>query len=128
MTVKPEVATAIEDIRAKFTSAEVTFHEDGSGGAIVFVEPVDPGPLYQQRETWIGFRIAFQYPYADVYPHFVRGDLTRVDGSSLGEAMTTTKFEGRSAVQISRRSNRLNPDVDSAALKLEKVLAWLRSR
>ena len=56
--------------------------DDGEGGGFVFVEPLDPGPTYVQRETWIGFRITFQYPYADVYPHFARGDLARVDGGN----------------------------------------------
>lgn len=39
-----------------------------------------------------------------------------------------TAFEDRPAVQISRRSNRLNPATDTAVIKLHKVLAWLRSR
>ena len=31
------------------------------------------------------------------------------------------------AIQISRRSNRWNPDRDTAALKLARVLDWIRS-
>jgi len=48
-----------------------------------------------------------------VYPHFVRHDLTRVDGQQLGEATSQASFEGRPAIQISRKSNRLNPATDT---------------
>jgi hypothetical protein len=123
----PEVAGAIDEIRADFPDATVGAREDGDG-VIVIVDPVDPGPPYVQRATWIGFRITFQYPYADVYPHFLRGDLARVDGAALGEGITATRFEDQSAVQVSRRSNRLNPATDTAALKLTKVLHWLATR
>ena len=128
MALTAEVAEAIDEIRSSFPDSKLDLHEDGEGGAFVFVEPVDPGELYQQRETWIGFRVTFQYPYADVYPHFVRTDLARVDGAPLGEGTAAGTFDGRPALQISRRSNRLNPETDTAAIKLHKVLTWLRSR
>lgn len=126
----PEVASAIEEIKVSFEDAVVEFHEDGSGGAWVIVEPVDPGPTYLQRSTWIGFQITFPYPASDVYPHFIRPDLSRVDGQPLGEATSESKFgfDGRKAIQLSRRSNRLNPTIDTAELKLRKVLEWLASR
>jgi hypothetical protein len=127
MALTPDVAEAIEEIRSSFGFAHLDVREDSEGGAFVFVNPVDPGPRFTQRETWIGFRITFQYPYSDVYPHFVRGDLARADGEALGEGFAATTFENRPAVQISRRSNHLNPEVDTAAIKLWKVLAWLQS-
>jgi hypothetical protein len=126
--VTPDVTKAIDEIRATFPDAQLSVREEPDGGAIVSVEPVDPGEQYRQRETWIGFRISFQYPYADVYPLFVRGDLARADGQPLGEATGDGTFEGRRAVQLSRRSNRLNPATDTAAIKVLKVLTWLRSR
>jgi hypothetical protein len=66
--------------------------------------------------------------YADVYPIFVRGDLAREDGAALGEAMTSATFQGRPAIQVSRRSNHLVATVDTAAIKFQKVLEWLTSR
>jgi hypothetical protein len=123
----PEVTTAIQEINAAFPDATVEVKEEGDS-VVVLLDPIDPGEPYIQRESWIGFRITFQYPYSDVYPLFVRGDLSRVDGAPLGEGMGAATFEGRSAVQISRRSNRLNPATDTALIKLNKVLAWLRSR
>ena len=128
MALNAEVAEAIDEIRSSFPAATVDVREDGEGGAIVVVDPVDPGHPYEQRATWVGFRITFQYPYADVYPHFVRGDLTRTDGAPLGEATSPCTFEGQPAVQLSRRSNGLNPETDTAAIKLHKVLVWLGSR
>ena len=61
-------------------------------------------------ETWVGFCISYQYPHADIYPLFVRADLTRVDGGSHGEGISLQTFEGQPALQLSRRSNRLNPE------------------
>jgi hypothetical protein len=124
----PAVSEAIDEIKAAYPAAVVTSRDDGSGGAFVTVDPVDPGEIYNQRETWIGFQITFQYPYSDVYPLFVRPDLSRVDGQQLGEGMTLASFDNKPAIQISRRSNRLNPESDTAEIKLMKVLEWLRHR
>ena len=60
MALKEEVAEAIADIEATFAAATLEVREDGEGGAFVVVDPVDPGDPYQQRETWIGFRITFE--------------------------------------------------------------------
>jgi hypothetical protein len=127
--MKPAVERAIAEIREAYPGTTVTVREDGEGGAYVIVEEVDPGPVYRERATWIGFRITFQYPYADTYPHCVRGDLARADGRGLGEGMSQNQtFEGRPAVQISRRSNHLDPKTETALIKLHKVLTWLASR
>jgi len=123
----PEVASAVDEITAAFPDATIEVREEGDA-VVVLLDPVDPGDTYVQRETWIGFRITFQYPYSDVYPHFVRGDLKRADGVDLGEGTSVTTFENRTAVQISRRSNRLDPATNTALIKLHKVLEWLRTR
>jgi len=129
INVTPEVAMAIEEVRDTFPGLPVKVREDGSGGAFVIVEGVKTGPLYKQEETWVGFRITYMYPNADVYPHYVRDDLTRIDGKGHGSAIQTGQsFENRPAIQISRRSLRLNPNTDTAALKLVKVLEWLRTQ
>jgi hypothetical protein len=128
MPSSPEVATAIEESKRAFPACVVEVTDDGQGGAFVCVSPIDPGDAYTQTETWVGFQITFQYPYSDVYPHFVRGDLARLDGAGLGEGMSPASWQGRPAVQISRRSNHLDPNTDTAVLKLLKVLEWLRRR
>lgn len=128
MAVTAVVESAIEEIRQNWPDADVAVREDGQGGAIVIVDPVPILGPYVQNDTWVGFQLTFQYPYSDVYPHFVRGDLVRADGAALGEGMSLAQYEGRPAVQVSRRSNRLNPATDTALLKLMKVLDWLGSR
>ena len=124
----PEVTKAIEELKDAFPGATVTAHEVPDGGANVTIEPVDPGEIYVQRQTWIAFTISFQYPYADVYPLFVRPDLARVDGGKHGQGIALGSFDGRPALQLSRRSNKLNPSTDTAALKVTKVVQWLRTR
>lgn len=126
--VTPEILRALEDIKTSFPECTQIIREDGEGGVYVILEDVPLGAPYNQTTTWVGFRITFQYPYSDVYPHFLRGDLSRADEKGLGEATSTCTFEGRAAIQISRRSNKLNPAVDTALLKLLKVLQWLKSR
>jgi hypothetical protein len=127
--VKPQVEQAVGEIQAEYGDVQVRVRDDGEGGAYVIVEEVDLGPFYRPSKSWIGFRITFQYPYSDTYPHYVCGDLSRVDGRPLGEGTSSNvTFEGRAAVQISRRSNRLDPRSQTALIKLKKVLAWLASR
>ena len=124
----PEVAAALEELRRGLPDTSLTAQDDGEGGAYVFVDGFTLGPPWAQPSTWVGFRIPFSYPYADVYPHFVRGDLSRSDDGPLGEALSATTFDGRSAIQISRRSNHRDPGVETALLKLLTVIEWLRRR
>jgi hypothetical protein len=126
--MKAAVQKAIEELRTLFPGAAVSVQEDGDGGAYVTLDPVPLGGPYTQVDTWIAFHIGFQYPASDVYPHFVRGDLARRDGAALGEGMSKAQYRDRAAVQVSRRSNKLDPTFQTAAHKLLKVLAWLESR
>ena len=126
--VTAAVATAIEELRGTFGGSAVEVEPDGSGGAEVVVRDVRLGPPYAQKKVWFGFRITCQYPYADVYPHFTNPDLVRADGADLGGGFGSATFRNESAIQISRRSNGLNPETDTAALKLLKVLKWMTER
>jgi multiubiquitin len=128
LPMTPAVTNAIEEIRRHFPDSQIMLREDGEGGVFLIVEKVPLGEPYGQQDTWCGFHVTFQYPYSDVYPHFVRGDLMRSNSQALGEAMSPGTFEGRAAIQISRRSKRLNPVTDTAVMKLLKVLKWLKSR
>ncbi len=119
----PLVSESIEEIKANFPDVAVSAIDDGEGGACVILEDVALPPGYSHAVTWIGFRVNYLYPNADVYPHYVRPDLVRVDGRPMN--MQPTTFENRQALQISRRSNKWDPKSDTAALKLHKILAWL---
>ena len=125
-TIVPAVAKAVEEIRCTFDRCAVEVESDDSGGVVVVVKGIPMGPPYVQTEVWIGFRITFPYPHADVYPHFTNADLSRSDGNGLGDGFGTAEFRGQPAIQISRRSKRLNPETDTAALKLLKVLHWMK--
>ena len=122
----PEVARAVEELRTTFADTTVKADDAGDGGAYITIARVDPGAAYVQGDTWVRFAVGFQYPHADVYPLFVRPDLARADGQPHGEGIAQGEFEGVQALQLSRRSNRLNPATDTAALKVTKVLDWLR--
>lgn len=129
--MKPDVEAAVEELREAFPDSTVTAVPDPEGGAYVTVDPVDTGGPYVQEITWIKFHVTFQYPYSDVYPHFVIPDLQRKDGASLGEGLQQPVAfggDGLPATQISRASRKLDPSIDTAALKLVKVLHWLGSR
>ena len=123
-----EVEQAVQELSLRFGDAEVEVRPTGDGGAIVTINPVDVGPGYSPQKTWMKFAISFQYPYADIYPHFVRPNLVRTDGQPHGNGISLTSFQGKPALQLSRRSNHLNPEIDTAALKAIKVIEWLRTR
>lgn len=125
--ITPIVEKAIGEIRSSFLDCEVEAEPDGAGGAHVLVRGIALGAPYAQDKIWVGFQITFQYPYADVYPHFTCRDLARVDGRALGDGLGAAQYRGRPAIQISRRSNKLNPAIDTASLKLLKVMQWLRT-
>jgi hypothetical protein len=116
-TTTATVGEAIEELRQTFGEAVVTSEDD----------PVPLGPAYAQETSWIAFQITFPYPEADVYPLFVRPDLHRKDGGSHGEGFQAVTWgpHNRPGTQLSRRSNRLNPAIDTAATKVLKVLKWL---
>ena len=123
------VAQAIEEIRARFAPEELEIVEDGQGGARVRFGPVALSDRFRQRQTWLAGHIPAQIPYADVYPVFVRGDLERADGAALQAPVTSGhSFLTYPAVQVSRRSNGRDPEVETPALKFAKVLAWLNTQ
>jgi hypothetical protein len=136
----PEVEAAVNQLRRQY-AGNVLVAEDKSGGACVIVEGESLGPAYVQSESWVGFHITDKCPYADTYPHFVRGDLSRKDKAAFGEGLSPgQKFPlpevlkrqqdmpTRPAIQISRRSNRRDPaGFETPLIKLMKVLRWMRS-
>lgn len=130
--MKPEVTEAIEQIRVQFSGSTMETKPDQQGGAYVMVDPVDLGDLYTEetRYSWIGFHLPFSYPFADIYPHHVRRDLSRCDGKALSEGMSLSRYEGfgRDSVQLSRRSNHRDASIETALHKLLKVIEWAKSR
>jgi hypothetical protein len=124
--MKTEVSAAIEGLKRQFEGASFTVREDGQGGAYVTFEPVLLGSRYAPESSWLGFQIPAQYPYADVYPVFMGGDVRRVDGVGFVAPVTTGHhFEGRPAIQISRRSAAAQNGSQTVTAKILKVLDFL---
>jgi len=123
------VQLAIETLKAQFQPAEFICVPDRQGGAHVRFGPVALGETYTQRETWIGGHLPAQIPYADVYPLFIRGDLTRRDGRPFMPPLANGHvFMSVSAVQVSRRSNRRDATIETVVMKFQKVLDWVNSQ
>lgn len=126
--MKIEVSTAIEELRRQFDAASFTVREDGQGGAHVVMEPVTIGPKYLPSDTWIGFQIPAQYPYADIYPVFIGGNVVRADGKAFVVPVTPGhNFEGRPALQVSRRNSAAQSGLQKAPAKILKILDFLEN-
>ena len=125
--MKSEVSTAISELQQQFDSASMSMRDDGQGGAFVVLEPISLGTIYEPHKTWIGFHIPAQYPYADIYPIFVGANVKRVDERPFQAPITPNhKFEGRPALQVSRRYGNAQAGLQKAKSKILKVLDFLR--
>lgn len=132
-SINPSVEEGIADLRNSFPEYTMLIESDGQGGAFVTIEGVDLGASYSPSTTWVGFQITFQYPFSDVYPHYIRPDVVRKDGRHLTSPFhPNNRFapptNPRAAIMVSRRSNRRDPGQETAAIKLAKVLEWIRAQ
>ncbi len=123
----PEVERAIAEIEQTFCGHSIEVQAEAQGGAYVIVHDLPLGEQYLPPASWLGFTISYAYPHADVYPHYLDAGLRRVDGLVQGTGLSVTTWQNRQVIQVSRRSNRWNATIDTAATKLSKVLEWLKS-
>lgn len=124
--MKEEVSLAIEELKRQFDGATFTISEDGQGGARIIMEPISIGNRYTPTSTWLGFQIPAQYPYADIYPVFMGADVVRVDGVAFAAPVTNGhNFEGRPAIQISRRNPVADKGSQKATAKILKVVDFI---
>lgn len=123
-----EVEQAIQLIRDAFGEHTINVTEESQGGAYVEIIDISLSETYAQGKTWIGFLITFQYPEAEVYPHFVRPDLSRRDGKNLEGGFSRTSWRNKEVTQLSRKTKNFSPDSDHALTKLMKVIEWLNSQ
>lgn len=139
MTTTPDAAAksavlrALEVIHAAFPDWSVRTYPDGQGGLWVEQPEVPLGPPYVQDDTFVVFLLPFTLPGSDIYPMFVRPDLSRLDGAPLGEGFAVTELswpaenEPRPVVQVSRRT-RGSFAQQTASQKVSKVLDWVMTR
>jgi hypothetical protein len=124
----PEIQQAIKEIQTSFPENRIEVIPETQGGAYVIVHDLLIGEQYISPTNWVGFLMTFQYPNSDVYPHFTDINLHRRDNNVLGQGLSKTTWQNKPAIQVSRRSKRWNPAVDNAAIKLAKVLNWLKTQ
>ena len=124
--MKVEVSSGIEELKRQFNSASFAVREDGQGGAYVVIDPVSLGPKYRPEATWIGFHIPPQYPYSDIYPVFIGGNVVRANGVPFTPPVTPGhQFEGRQAIQVSRRNSAAQGGLQKVGSKILKILDFL---
>ena len=124
--MKTEVAAGIEELKRQFPDATITSREDGQGGAFVVMEPIELGRKYSPSRTWVGLHIPAQYPYADIYPVFIGAEVVRADGVPFQVPITLGHgFEGRPAIQVSRRNTTAQNGAQRVPSKILKVLDYL---
>jgi hypothetical protein len=120
------VAIGIEELKRQFSTSAFSVRDDGSGGAHVIIESVSLGQRYRPEHTWMGFHIPAQYPYADIYPVFIGSNTIRVDGIPFTAPVTPGHaFEGRPAIQVSRRSGSAQNGLQKVTAKILKILDFL---
>lgn len=126
--MKREVKAAIDELQMQYTEASIKSRDDGQGGAYIIIEPVNLGPGFCPTTTWMGFHIAAQYPYADIYPVFVGAEIARADGQAFQAPITPNhQFESRAALQVSRRNSSAQTGMQSAKAKVLKIIRYLES-
>lgn len=132
--ITPAVADAICAIQRQIAPA-LTHWPDGSGGANVFIDSVDLGAPFAQPTTWVAFHLPHTLPDGDIYPVWLRPDLSRIDGGPIGKLdgagrnflHQNQNWLGEPAVMVSLRSSSRDPNIDSPVRKLTRVLATVRN-
>ncbi|MFC9687264.1 hypothetical protein ACFTSF_01890 [Kribbella sp. NPDC056951] len=130
---KTAVLRALQIIQTAFPDWTANTCPDGQGGLWVELTGVPLGLPYAQDDTFLVFLLPFTLPSSDIYPMFLRADLSRLDGASLGEGFAVTQLSWpaeqapRPVVQVSRRT-RGSFAYQTAAQKVSKVLDWVMTR
>lgn len=131
--LKQAVRDALGQIRASYPDMTINSLGDGQGGSWVELVDVPLGEPYAHDTTFVVFLLPFTLPGSDIYPMFVRADLTRLDGRPLGEGFAATELawpgdsSPRPVIQISRRT-RGSFAAQTATQKLAKVMHWVLSQ
>lgn len=127
--VKVAPLAALREVRDAFADHDVWAWPDGSGGVLVVIEGVCLGPAWGQETSWLGFTINYLYPDADTYPHYVRADLSRADGTSLiAPFHVGNTFQEQPAVMVSRSSPNRVSGLSTAARKALSVVSFIQSQ
>jgi hypothetical protein len=119
------LAAALDEIERDFGT--VSAEPDGSGGAYVRVDSVEAGPRWSPTLIPVEFQLLYNYPFAAIYPYYTTIELQRVDGGPWPSALQRADWRGRQVVQISLRSTRWQPGIETASSSLAQVRHWLHN-
>ena len=132
--VKESVIAGLTEVINGFGADRVRAVPDGQGGVWVEISGVELGSPYTQEGTFAICLLPFSLPGADIYPLFLRPDLSRLDGSALGPSfrVTTLQWPGdteqRPVIQVSRRTKGGGFALQNPRQKIDKVLDWVRTQ
>jgi hypothetical protein len=124
------VARAIAELKDHFGEEVVAAQPEGQGGARVTIARVPLPPGLNLEQAWAGFVIPYNYDDVQIYGHHFPRELRRSDGSELaGSGISYAgEWQGKASLVVSRDSKRWRKGVDTALLKLLKVLEFLEKR
>ena len=140
MTTTPEFAAktavieAYEAIVAAFPECPATACRMVKAGSGVELSGVALSETYAQADTFMAFRLPFNLSGGDIYPMFMRPDLSRRDRAPLGAGFALTNLQRtptdapRAVIQVSRRTRGGKFLLQTAPQKIMKVLDWVRTR
>jgi len=117
------VAAAIDYLREMF---ELTVEPTGNGGAIVTIHGLEIGDKWNPNVIDLTFEIAFNYPFAPIYPYYTLTELSRTDGGGWPSGLQRIDWRGALWTQVSLRATRWNPQMDTAAGAAFQVQQWFR--
>lgn len=128
--MSPELSVAVDEVRATFPELSVDTKLNDDGSVWVVVKDVYLGDQWSPDHSSVSFTISTQYPYAECYPHYLEASVKKTDGSPLGDAVHASQRtpQGDEAVMVSQVNRQFSNIPDTAAVKLVKVVDWIRSR
>lgn len=124
-TVSAGVAAGIEDLEIVFPG-RVSHIPTGDGGADVTVTDVELGPNWTHQEAPLTFNLAYNYPYAPVYPFYLPAGTRPINQTP--QALQEVRWKDQSVVQVSLRHNNWDPALDTAAGSVLQVQAWAQGQ
>lgn len=128
MNAIPDVAEPVKRAVAELErDFEVALEPTGDGGAILTVHGLEIGQRWQPDPIDLTCELAFNYPFAAIYPYYTTPDLVRTDGGAWPSALQRVEWRGAPRTQISLRSNRWNPQVDTALGAVTQVKRWFNT-
>lgn len=121
------VEKALIELRTQFNDVHISVTEDGGGGAYFVIEKVDIGQHFVPSETWLGGHITAAFPFADIYPMYIDAAIKRAGGKAFSAPVVPIPgWQGKPAIQVSRINRAAASEPQSAALKVLRVLDFLR--